>query len=663
MRITADELYRFLPAIYRIRDAERGGALRALVEVLAAQAEVVEKDIDALYENWFIETCDEWAVPYLGDLLQARALYPVSEGTYSQRSRVANTIGYRRRKGTVSMLADLARDTTGWAAHVVEFFQLLSTTQHLVHIRPSNYRTPDLRQTMTLELEGTPFDTIAHAADVRHIDSGRGRHNVMNVGIFLWRLGVYQVRDAQAFAHGHGRFSVSPLGQPMPLFHAPEEKRSQRTTEADLPGPIRRGALGRFPERYYGPDRSLSIFKEGSSEPMNLVACDLSDWSHRPPPDTVAVDPELGRFAFAEDESAEHARVSYHYGFSAELGGGGYARPQGEAPRYVVSRSGGAGVFATLGAALDHWEREGKPNAAVEIADSGIYVETLAITVPAGGSLTLRAAAFCRPVLRLAAPLRVAGEPGERRGELTIEGLLVAGAPIEIEAGDLGRLSIHDSTLVPGIDLDHRGDPVVRGKPSLVGDVGEHANRNLDVHVTRSITGPLYLPDIASLSLVDSIVDSTPDPRNPGGEPAIRTTTLATDACTVFGAVTADIVELSNSIFTGLVDSVRKQEGCVRFCFLPTRSSVPRRHRCQPGLASETSALEVRPEFTSVRYGEPGYAQLRSDCPLQVSTGADDQSEMGAFHHLMQPQRETNLRSSLDEYLRVGLEAGIHYVT
>jgi hypothetical protein len=96
---------------------------------------------------------------------------------------------------------------------------------------------------------------------------------------------------------------------------------------------------------------------------------------------------------------------------------------------------------------------------------------------------------------------------------------------------------------------------------------------------------------------------------------------------------------------------------------LPTRSSVPRRHRCQPGLASETSALEVRPEFTSVRYGEPGYAQLRSDCPLQVSTGADDQSEMGAFHHLMQPQRETNLRSSLDEYLRVGLEAGIHYVT
>jgi len=34
---------------------------------------------------------------------------------------------------------------------------------------------------------------------------------------------------------------------------------------------------------------------------------------------------------------------------------------------------------------------------------------------------------------------------------------------------------------------------------------------------------------------------------------------------------------------------------------------------------------------------------------------------MGAFHQLFQPQRETNLRIRLDEYLRVGLEAGIFY--
>jgi hypothetical protein len=36
---------------------------------------------------------------------------------------------------------------------------------------------------------------------------------------------------------------------------------------------------------------------------------------------------------------------------------------------------------------------------------------------------------------------------------------------------------------------------------------------------------------------------------------------------------------------------------------------------------------------------------------------------MGAFHALYQPQRESNLRIRLDEYLRFGLEAGLFFET
>jgi hypothetical protein len=36
---------------------------------------------------------------------------------------------------------------------------------------------------------------------------------------------------------------------------------------------------------------------------------------------------------------------------------------------------------------------------------------------------------------------------------------------------------------------------------------------------------------------------------------------------------------------------------------------------------------------------------------------------MGVFCMLQQPQREGNLRTALDEYLRFGLEAGIFLVT
>ena len=54
-------------------------------------------------------------------------------------------------------------------------------------------------------------------------------------------------------------------------------------------------------------------------------------------------------------------------------------------------------------------------------------------------------------------------------------------------------------------------------------------------------------------------------------------------------------------------------------------------------------------------------ANCALSCPAQIRAGADDEAEMGAFHNLFQPQRETNLRVRLDEYLRFGLEAGIFY--
>ena len=44
----------------------------------------------------------------------------------------------------------------------------------------------------------TPFEQAAHLAEVRHIDNARGRYNVPNVGLFLWRLQSYLLRDVSA---------------------------------------------------------------------------------------------------------------------------------------------------------------------------------------------------------------------------------------------------------------------------------------------------------------------------------------------------------------------------------------------------------------------------------------------------------------------------------
>ena len=99
----------------------------------------------------------------------------------------------------------------------------------------------------------------------------------------------------------------------------------------------------------------------------------------------------------------------------------------------------------------------------------------------------------------------------------------------------------------------------------------------------------------------------------------------------------------------------------MRFSFLPFDSAVPRRYRCQPESAADTA--RVAPRFTSLRYGVAAYCQLARATTDLIRRGADDESEMGAFHSLFPAQRETNLQIRLREFLRVGLAAGISYET
>jgi hypothetical protein len=197
-----DRLYDLLPAIYRIRDAEQGYALKAMLAVMEQQLDAVEGDIDQLYRNWFIETCDEWVVPYIGDLLDVRGIRAYGGDSFSLRGYVANTLAYRRRKGTAAVLEQLARDVTGWPARAVEYFQRLQTTQHINHIRIDNLRTPDLRASAQLAFVDGPFDTTANTGEVRHIDNGRGKHNIPNIGLWLWRLQSYSI-DGVTPAVGH----------------------------------------------------------------------------------------------------------------------------------------------------------------------------------------------------------------------------------------------------------------------------------------------------------------------------------------------------------------------------------------------------------------------------------------------------------------------------
>jgi hypothetical protein len=382
MTMTPDQLYELLPAIYRIRDAEQGKPLKALLSVMASQINVVEEDIDQLYENWFIETCEEWLVPYIGDLLGVRPLQGAGGDVFSQRAYVANTLSYRRRKGTLAVLEELARDVTGWPAKAVEFFELLAATQHFHHLRPGKAGPLQIcgkHAQNALELLGGPFEKAAYTVDVRRIVNSRGKYNLPNIGLYLWRLKAYTVLRSDARAAGDapsGCYRFNPLGLDAPLFNPPqtEDEITHLAEEINVPGTLRRLPLCLELEArresitknedpvclYFGDMPVFEIFVNDAETPLapdEIVIANLEGWETpgwNPPPSVIYgkdndlktkcfVDPVCGRLAFPAGSEATSACVTYSYGFASAVGGGPYdaGNPQTIGITHRIARSPG----------------------------------------------------------------------------------------------------------------------------------------------------------------------------------------------------------------------------------------------------------------------------------------------------------------------------------
>jgi hypothetical protein len=694
MSTEARRLYELLPAIHRIRDAEiakrsglESGPLEELIAVIASQVALLQENVEQSYDDLFIETCAEWVVPYIGDVIGYQSLHGKVPDVASPRAEVAHTIALRRRKGTAVVLEQLARDVTGWNARAVEYFRELGWTQYMNHDRGDVHYSPDLRDVEALARIGTAFDTAQHTVDVRRIESNRGRHNIPNVGIFLWRLNAYSHTKSPAVRAGPRRYLVSPLGHPLGLYSLPQRSGEGFITELSrpehVPEPLARRQMHDHLDTYYGlraaaggdtdnSEPSVVLYVDGEEIPRDQVrVCNLSDdgpvWAHVPADDTFAIDPELGRVALPGNASdPADVQVTYHAGFSADMGGGEYERRssfsmQDSTPVQVPDD------FATVQDALDALGGAGL----VEITDNGRYEESLSIAVAGDAAIELRAANGRNPHLVLSGPLTATGEAGSR---FAINGCLLSGerllVPAESSPGvanELSRLEITHCTLVPGRALDGVGNPVTPGAVSLGVEVA-----SMTVTIDRSITGALRAVPESRIAIRDSILDAT-DPEEAAfadtdgtgaGAPldATTTTVIGKIHAREFGTVSNCILLARLAVGDGWSAPVwaeRKQTGCVRFSFLPFDAIVPRRYRCQPDSAE--SARRLAPQFTSLNYGQPAYGQLSVATPEAIWRGADDESEMGSFHHLFAPQRDRNLRIRLREYLRVGLEAGLIY--
>lgn len=681
MSFNAKIIYELLPAFYRIRDAEQGKPLEAFLAVIAEQVEVLEENLAQRYDDHFIETCAEWVVPYIGDLIEART--QVKPGsTVSDRAQVANTLKYRRRKGTAAMLEQLARDTTEWPASVVEFFQHLATTQSMNHLRPGNLSFINVRDASALESLDMPFDTLAHNGEVRRIEPRRGKYNIPNIGIFLWRLESDSRTDVEPSRVDARRFRFDPLGFDVPLFNDPvtEDEIETLAEPPNVPMMLTRTRFRIDKGLYYGRDASVFLTVDSNDVPADqIVVCDLEDfngtWGYALD-DQYAIDPQLGRIVVPLSFPANGIlRVLFHQGFSDRIGGGEYQR--------VDSFLGGVESIIDVPAqqpsiqsALNEVAIQfADPilrlsSAAVEITKNRTLSESPALFAPAGKNLELRAGDEQRPVIDAPADITITGG---KNAIVSINGIAFLGGTIQVPQNlspglnELEQFSIRHCTLVPTPTRILNG-PQTPTIPRLIIEA-----TGVSVDIDRCIVGSIRAAIGAKVRLTNCIVDAG-DPTEVAYEGIASGSTgaaLEIENTTIIGQVHTERLEASNTIFYAErknggnppVLAERVQEGCVRFSFVPLRSKVPRRFHCQPDTSSTADERRVRPVFTSRRFGNPAYCQLSNWCASEITEGADDQSEMGVFHNLYQPQRVSNLRSRLDEYLRFGLEAGIFYAT
>jgi hypothetical protein len=707
-----DTLYNLLPAVYRMRDAQRGYPLRSLLEAIASQVEEFEADIAQLYDNWFVETCDADLLPYfaemvglsLGPTLPTSAdASPADADTVWRRALIANAIIDRSRKGSFSVLAQLAAQATGWPAKAIELRPMALATQSVRMPDVGRRHLTDLADMEALELLTTPLSDAAPMTDVRRLCSHRtpGTVDPTAVAVWLWRLVADRVCRAPAASAGEeNQYTFDQLGRDLPLAVIPvSDPASPPATELDVAITITRRALELRLEDYYGPARSICVYRGDEPIPRSeILVADLSRWPERTRDGRVSIDPLLGRIAFpARHPPEEEISVTCAHLAIGAIGGGSYQRALPAATPYSV----GPGGYASINLALEAWraanEQGQAPSAVIEITDDGVYREHLDIRLTDGEQLEIRAAQRRRPVIipvetRGGRPdrLRVWGTDDPAAAHppsFTLDGIWVARHSLDLY-GSFGNVALRHCTLVPPGTLagtathDERRPPslIVHGMPCPLSITSSVIGK---IRVESPETGFEPLP----LKVCDSVLDASHLRERAvfGTDERPAWVRLSMSRVTVLGGADVHSVgRIEDSMLTGPLDCEHRQTGDISFCYIAPGSRTPKRTNCQPetalarvaaefargtpaasdrGRVEALTAARLVPRFDSVQFGQPAYARLAGGAAPELTQGAQDEGELGAYHDLWQPLRVADLRTQLQQFAPVGVDIDIRFAT
>lgn len=449
------DLFQRLPSHFRTRDAEQGRPLQGLMEIMRAELGILERDIDQLYDDWFVETCEPWGLPYIAELIGARPMREVGvDQAGLLRGYIANVLRNRQAKGTAAAVEQVAREVSGWPVLSVEFFQRLAMTQHVNHVRDDAAVFVDVRDSAGARASRGPFSTQCHAPAAGRPDDWAGRYNIPHLGLFIWRHAAAPTWPVEDVGPGYlggamprpdapdpGLLRFDPLGRDMPLVNRPaaDLSLSTRMSPRTVPAPLTRDAVfsalnaaredGVTPGRWFEDSPPFRVRLDGSELPPERIFCcnlevtDNGVWRRPTQAGDVLVDPELGRLSLHSDDEGKSVETGFALAQPFDIGGGAYDRrpslekwlpdfvPKGEDPPWQIGVSRidghatendfeGGPVVASLQAAVDRWNDESGQGSRgiIVVMDNATYPEpinaTHAITLRKGAKLAIVAAAW-----------------------------------------------------------------------------------------------------------------------------------------------------------------------------------------------------------------------------------------------------------------------------
>jgi len=128
------QLYGLLPEVYRTRDiggADETGDLARFLDACGHLLDLIRQSLDQRLADSFPDNppngpaCQPWLLPYFADLLDVRMVSPDESG---RRDEVANAVAWRQRKGTLKVLEQIAEKVGRFEVEIQEGWKRVATT-------------------------------------------------------------------------------------------------------------------------------------------------------------------------------------------------------------------------------------------------------------------------------------------------------------------------------------------------------------------------------------------------------------------------------------------------------------------------------------------------------------------------------------------------------